>query len=185
MDYFFMSVDEEKASSNPIIVMIDEKTGSVYARGTGKKGTVEMDWLIKDTSEELNSWGHSGGGETRLILKSDNEPAIVALREKLGKYHGGIIIPEGPPVGESQANGRLEEAGKTFREFAKVYKDKIEFEIKEVIPGDATVVQWLLRWAAMVGSRYKVGADGRTPYERLKGRRCNMVAMPFGESSVV
>ena len=51
MDYFFMSVDEEKASSNPIIVMIDESSGSVYARGTGKKGTAEMDWLIKDMSE--------------------------------------------------------------------------------------------------------------------------------------
>ena len=42
-------------------------------------------------------------------------------------------------------------------------------------------MQWLLRWAAMVCSRYKVGVDGKTPYERLKGRRCNLVAIPFGE----
>lgn len=34
----------------------------------------------------------------------------------------------------------------------------------------------------MVGSRYKVGTDGKTPYERLKGRRRNMVAIPFGEA---
>ena len=74
----------------------------------------------------------------------------MALQEKLGKYHGGVTVPEGPPVGESQANGRVEEAGKTIREFAKVYKDKIEFEINEVLPSEATVVQWLLRWAAMV-----------------------------------
>lgn len=176
MDYFFMSVDEEKTSSNPIIVLIDEKTGSVYARGTAKKGTAEMDWLIKDMSEELKSWGLSGGSENKLILKSDNKPAIVTLREKLGKYHGCIIIPEGPPVGESQANGRVEEAGKNTREFAKVYKVKIQFEIKEVIPSDATVEQWLLRWPAMVRSRYKVGTDGRTAYERLEGRTCSMIA---------
>ena len=43
-------------------------------------------------------------------------------------------------------------------------------------------MQWLLRWAAMVGSRYKVGADGRKAYERLKGRRCEMAAVPIGES---
>ena len=85
MDYFFMSVDEEKASSNPIIVMIDESSGSVYARGTGKKGTADMDWLIKDMSEELKGWGHLGGNASKLILKSDNEHSIVALREKLGR----------------------------------------------------------------------------------------------------
>ena len=43
------------------------------------------------------------------------------------------------------------------------------------------MVQWLLRWAAMVGSRYKIGTDGKTAYERLKGRRCNVVAIPLGE----
>ena len=33
----------------------------------------------------------------------------------------------------------------------------------------------------MVGSRCKIGTDGKTPYERLKGRRCTMVAIPVGE----
>lgn len=79
-----------------------------------------------------------------------------------------MIIPEGPPIGESQANGRVEEAGKTIREYAKVYKDKIEYEIKETLPSDATIVQWMLIWAAMVGSRYKVGADGKTVRHRMK-----------------
>ena len=56
-----------------------------------------MDWLIEDMAEELRSWGHTGGAASKLILKSDNEHSIVALREKLGRYHGGSIIPEGPP----------------------------------------------------------------------------------------
>lgn len=34
----------------------------------------------------------------------------------------------------------------------------------------------------MVGSRYKVGADGKMPYGRLRGCRCTMVAVPFGEN---
>ena len=33
----------------------------------------------------------------------------------------------------------------------------------------------------MVYSRYKVGEDGKTPYERQKGRKCNLEAVPFGE----
>ena len=33
----------------------------------------------------------------------------------------------------------------------------------------------------MVYSRYKVGVDGKTPYERQKGRKCNLEVVPFGE----
>ena len=40
---------------------------------------------------------------------------------------------------------------------------------------------WAIRWAAMLTSRFLVGADGRTAYERRRGRRCNLECVPFGE----
>ena len=55
MDYFFTSQEEEKASQNPLMVMIDEQYGNRYMRAVGKKGLGEgneMDWLIKDMHEE-------------------------------------------------------------------------------------------------------------------------------------
>ena len=64
MDYFFMSREDEKASSNPILVMLDEKSGSRYARLVGRKGLGtdgEMDWLIEDILITLKGWGHAGG----------------------------------------------------------------------------------------------------------------------------
>ncbi len=64
MDYFFMSQEEEKASQNPMIVMLDEETGNRYARAVGRKGLgngSDMEWLILDMSKELKSWGHTGG----------------------------------------------------------------------------------------------------------------------------
>ena len=75
-----------------------------------------MDWLIEDISSTLKSWGHAGGKEGELIVKSDGEPAITALGEAVMKYHGGIVIPESPAKGEKAENG-LEEAGKTIREY--------------------------------------------------------------------
>ena len=33
----------------------------------------------------------------------------------------------------------------------------------------------------MVYSRYKVGQDGKTAYERQKARKCNLEVVPFGE----
>ena len=64
MDYFFMFREDESASSNPLFVMADEKSGARYARAVGKKGLGigdEMDWLIQDISKTLKSWGHAGG----------------------------------------------------------------------------------------------------------------------------
>ena len=59
VDHFFTSQADEKADKNPSIVMVDESTGEKYAREVGKKGTGEeneMEWLVKDLSEEMKSW---------------------------------------------------------------------------------------------------------------------------------
>ena len=184
MDYFFMGQGGERASEYPMIVMVDEETDYRYMRAVGKKGLgegKEMEWLIKDMDEELRSWGHAGGDKGEVILKSDGEPSIKALRDALGRYHGGKVIPEQPPPGESQANGRVEEAGKTLRGYVKVFKDVLEKKTGEKIPTDAAILQWLVRWAAMLHSRFRLGTDGKTAYERQKGRKCRAEVVPFGE----
>ena len=58
MDYFFMSQQDEKAHEYPMLLVIDESTDYRYMRAVGKKGLgegKEMEWLIKDVSEELKS----------------------------------------------------------------------------------------------------------------------------------
>ena len=74
------------------------------------------------------------------------------------------MIPENPPKGESQSNGRIEEAVKTLRGFVTVMKN-----------------QWLVRLGAMVPSRFLAGKDGKTAFERRRGRRCNIQTEAFGE----
>ena len=43
-------------------------------------------------------------------------------------------------------------------------------------------MQWMVRWAAMLLSRYRTGEDNRTAYERQKGKPCDLEVVPFGES---
>ena len=96
IDYFFMSEEDRQTSPNPLFIMIDEETKEKYARAVGKKGTTDMDWLIKDIAAELKAWGHQGGEGGELIMKSDNAHAIVAVKDAVGKFIGGRIIPEAP-----------------------------------------------------------------------------------------
>ena len=184
LDYFFMSTVDEQAHQNPMLVMLDESTGEKYARAVGRKGLggdKEMDWLIKDMSEELRDWGHPGGENGHIILKSDGENSIVAVRDALAKYHGGKVVPESPPRGESQSNGAVEEAGKTVREFVRVLKEQVEDNAKIKIECAEALTAWMIRWAAMVCSRYLVGKDGLTAYERRRGKRCKTPVVAFGE----
>ena len=75
-------------------------------------------------------------------------------------------------VGESQSNGAAEEAGKRVRETAKVLKDVIEHKVGRKFNLESNIMQWMIRWAAMLLSRYTVGPDGKTGYERGRGRKC-------------
>ena len=185
MDYFFMAQDGGRAAEYPMIVMLDESTDNRYMRAVGKKGlgdSNDMEWLIVDMHEELKSWGYTGGPSEELIFKSDGERSITAVRDALSKYHGGKVTPEQPPPGESQENGRVEEAGKTLRGYIKVFKDMLETRTGQRIPTDAVILQWLVRWVAMLHSRFRRGSDGKTAYERQRGRKCSLEVIPFGES---
>ena len=43
---------------------------------------------------------------------------------------------------------------------------------------DLPVMQWMARWAAMAISRFKVGKDRCTAYERQRGKRCSIEVLP-------
>ena len=103
------------------------------------------------------------------------------MRDAIGKYHGGEVIPEEPAKGESQSNGVVEEAGKTVREFTRVYKEQIEEKTGIELASDSPIILWVIRWAAMARSRFKVGEDGKTAYERRKMRKCRLEVVPIGE----
>ena len=121
-----------------------------------------MDWLIKDISAELKSWGHQGGSGGKTIFKTGGEPAIQRLAEAVAKYHGRTVIPETPPKGYSQSNGTAEEAGNTVREFTRVVRIQFEDKAQTKIHCEGVITVWMIRWAAMLCSRYLVGKDGQT-----------------------
>ena len=62
------------------------------------------------------------------------------LLHLLSRYHGGKITLEQPPPGESQENGRVEEAGKTLRGYIKVFKDMLEHRTGQHIPTGAAIL---------------------------------------------
>ena len=124
-----------------------------------------------------------GGDSARLILKSDGEWSIKALKDALGRYHGGIIIPEVSACGESQSNGCCEQGAQVVAEFIKVLKEQVEqkAKAKAKLNLENNICHWMVRWAATMCSKYMVGKDGKTPCEGRRGKKGNLVVVPFGE----
>ena len=81
-------------------------------------------------------------------------------------------MPEAPAKGESQSNGAVEGAGRLVKEFTRVFKIQIEEQTGIEVESTDSILQWAVSWAAMVCSRYLVGADGKTGWERRRGRPC-------------
>lgn len=147
-----------------------------------RKGVgMEIDWVLKDMVEELRVWGYTGGAQDKLIFKSDGEASMIALRNQLAKMQGGITMVETSAKHEHQSNGVAEESVKSVRGMMLTLKSQLEKNIGDDILRDSCVVQWMLRWAAMLLSRYQVGLDGRTGYERRRGRACTIPTVCFGE----
>ena len=82
---------------------------------------------------------------------------------------------------KSQSNGKCEQAVQVVAEFLRVLKEQLEQRCEIQVVRSDPITHWMVRRAAMLLSKYEVGLDGRTPYERRQGRRCNMVVLPFGE----
>ena len=116
-----------------------------------------------------------------MILKCDNESSVKALRDAVGKLLGGRVVPENPPKGESASNGRVEEAGRTVRGYARVLLSQLEEKANIKLDSADVILQWLVRWSALLPSRFLMGKDNKTPYERRRGRRCDIKTEKFGE----
>ena len=92
----------------------------------------------------------------------------------------GKVVVDNPPMYESQSSGIVEEAG-NIRECVLRFKDVIETKAKMKIDGSMALAPWMIRWAAMNVSRFQVGTDGMTAYERRRGRTCRVPMVCFGE----
>ena len=117
-----------------------------------------------------------------MILKSDGEPSIVALKEAVRLERGERIVLESSPVKESKSNGIIENAIQQVQGQIRAIKDGLESRIRTRIGGDASIVPWLVMHAARTLNGYVVGPDGKMAYRRWKGKEFRRDIAEFGET---
>ena len=88
-------------------------------------------------------------------------------------------IPRGLSCGIVGFAWRGREEYKLLKGKFGVVKDALEMRLETEIPSNHNILAWLV--AGTVVNRYEVGRDGKTPYERLRGKQSRLIGLEFGE----
>ena len=117
-----------------------------------------------------------------LVLRSDQEPALQDLLAEVGKRRTPAkTFYEVSPVGSSASNGVAERGVHTVEGQVRVLKDALEMRLETQILSNHNILAWLVEFAGTVVNRYEVGRDGKTLYERLRGKQSRLIRLEFGE----
>ena len=169
MDYELL---EEKITA---LVVKDNESGSTLCYDCTAKGPSDT-WVVKQVVHDIGHWGRRD-----LCLKSDGEPAMLALQRAIAELREGRTVLRNPPVYNPQSNGAAEKGVQDVTGHVRVLVLALEARLKTKLDLTLPIIRWIIRHAAFLHSRYCVGHDGLTPYRRLMGRRWQGIAIEFGE----
>lgn len=171
-DFFFMSTDAESA---PFLAMKSSKSGRLGATALPSKATEEF--AVQFASRFMAETGHR-----RFLNCSDNEPAIVSLKEAAAQRLKGVeAVSRSSPVGDHQSNGAIEVGVRELKRQMRALRYALEAHLGRTLPDDDPVLTWAATFAAQAINVYRKDSTGKTPYEKEFGRSWKRPALEFGE----
>ena len=174
MDYCFLRRAE---SDDKITVLLqkDRDSRAIRTQVLESKG-VACEEAVEAALRVINEFGYRG----KIILKADGEPALKALREQVLRRMDGGGLAAQPVAHEHESNGSVENGVKRKGLF-RVYLIALEKKISSHIPIDHPILSWLVEFVGDILTKYLQGADGKTAYERLFGKKIREEHLEFGE----
>ena len=175
-DYCFPG--DELGCKLTVLVGKERVTGMYSGTAVPMKGSMGQ-FVIDKVMEVIDEVGDAG---QQIITKTDQEPSIVTLVEDIVKAReDGRTLVEQSPVQSSGSNGVVERAAQGIEGQIRVVLIALEGKVERQLDPQEAVVTFIPEYAAYVLNRLEVGKDGKTAYERAKGKKATVVGIEFGE----
>ena len=125
-------------------------------------------------------------GSQTVTLKCDSEPAVLALAQEIRRLRreSSSTLLGHLEEGEKQSNHLAEGSVNIVKELIRTLKSSTESNLRGEIGPSHPLIPWIIEHAAQLKNRYMVGADGRTPTERLIRRGVQRPVYELGEQVV-
>ena len=142
----------------------------MYSYVVPRKGTdyEQVEIVARRIVDDMDALGYK-----RCCFRSDNAPALTSFLSmvKASWLTCDVVVPETSPKGDSQSNGAAENGVRLAKAMVRTIKDALEWRLGAEIPDDHPLLTWISRYGSIACRRFAIGGDGRTPWERLTGRR--------------
>ncbi len=157
------------------LVSKDKESGALWGNVASCKGPGDM-WLVRKQVRNVELIGRANIG-----IKTDGEPAIVAVQNRIITLRGGKTVPRNPPAYNPESNGPIEKGVQDLNNQLRALKIALEARLGMKIKCNWPVMEWLVPHAAFVVTRYRVGHDGKSAFQRCTGRQWRRPIVEFGE----
>jgi len=75
----------------------------------------------------------------------------------------------------------IERAIRSYEGMLRTVKDGLEERWSAIIPDGHAIYGWMSEYCGFLLNRYEVASDGKTSYERMKGKKAKHQGVEFGE----
>lgn len=165
IDYVYLNSDDGEVAP-ATMVMVNHEGGGVWSYATPGKG-IQGDrlWLPKRMTSDIDGCGVK---DAKIQVKSDQEPAIVVVQEEVREIRKGRTQCTNSPVGESECNGRAENAARRVEVKVRTIRSFLEEKLGCKLDMSKPFATWLIRWAGEILTKYAIGRDGKTAWKRRR-----------------
>ena len=129
--------------------------------------------------------GSPGKGEhwyaIRVLVGNLEELGFVRLKKAVKREFGEGMTSEEAPVGESRSLGEASIHIQILQGQIRTLRDALGSRYGKRIDGPSVMIPWMVQHAARIINRFRVGKDGRTAHQRVKGRGFQQETVQFGE----
>ncbi len=175
MDYATLGEAEDEKDCITILVQKDEVSGALFGDRCQVKGPKD-EWMGRRVLRNIESTGRRD-----IAVVTDGEPALVAAQVKLIDGRAGRTMPLNPPAYNPETNGVIEKGVQDFSGQLRALKIALEGRIGEKLHMHDAIMEWMIPHAGFIITRFQVGHDGKTPWERLVGKPWSRPIIEFGE----
>jgi hypothetical protein len=129
-------------------------------------------------------------GRKTLLFLSDKESAVNVVVEKVAADRQYDTTRLNTPKASSQSAGQIERANQEVEKQFRTLRSRVEDVYKIRIKLEDKVVPWMVRHASWLITHYLVKQDGKTPYQRLRGREyhgevCEFLEIVFHKIPII